>query len=135
MTCNIEANKKIRKSFPPSYPVMKIRDDRLYLCKNGGEYQTFEAYCQNVWDMTATHARRLMSSVKVIGNIEPIGLIPVTESQARPLARLPPEQQPVAWQKAVETAPAGKVTAAHVQGIKNPCAQCSRGILWNLSCT
>jgi hypothetical protein len=44
-----------------------------------------------------------------------LGKIP--ERQLRPLARLEPEQQKEAWQKAVETAPNGKVTADHVYKI------------------
>lgn len=41
----------------------------------------------------------------------------IPERQLRPLARLEPEKQKEAWQKAVETAPEGKVTAAHVYKI------------------
>ena len=43
-----------------------------------------------------------------------VGILPRTESQARPLISLPPDEQIAAWQEAVETAPNGKVTAAHV---------------------
>lgn len=108
----------IRKNLTAFYEVgqalMAIRDKRLYLCKNGGEYQTFEAYCQGVWDMSRIHAWRLMEATETRENLLPIGNMPVTESQARPLSKLEPEQQRQAWQKAVETAPEGKVTAAHV---------------------
>ena len=38
--------------------------------------------------------------------------MPTTESQCRPLTKLAPDKQRIAWQQAVETAPAGKVTAA-----------------------
>jgi len=40
----------------------------------------------------------------------------IPESQLRPLTKLrnKPDQQREAWQKVVETAPEGKVTAAHV---------------------
>ena len=41
-----------------------------------------------------------------------LGTIP--ETHLRPLAKLPPEKQKEAYQQAVETAPKGKVTAAHV---------------------
>lgn len=41
----------------------------------------------------------------------------IPEGQLRPLARLEPEQQKEAWQRAVETAPNGKVTADHVYKI------------------
>lgn len=40
--------------------------------------------------------------------------MPETESQARPLANLEPEQQREAWKKAVETVPEGKVIAAQI---------------------
>lgn len=42
-----------------------------------------------------------------------VGEIP--EKHLRPLAALEPDAQRVAWQQAVETAPNGKVTAAHVE--------------------
>ena len=45
--------------------------------------------------------------------------VQIPERQIRPLTRLndDPEKQRVAWQKAVETAPEGKVTAAHVRKV------------------
>lgn len=50
-------------------------------------------------------------------NVEKQDLIP--ESHLRPLTKLRdnPEQQREAWQKAVETAPDGKITAAHVSKV------------------
>jgi hypothetical protein len=44
-----------------------------------------------------------------------LGTIP--EGQLRPLSKLEPDQQRQAWQKAIETAPEGKVTAAHVSKV------------------
>jgi hypothetical protein len=41
----------------------------------------------------------------------------IPEGQLRPLSKLEPDQQRTAWQKAVSTAPDGKVTAAHVSKI------------------
>jgi phage N-6-adenine-methyltransferase len=41
----------------------------------------------------------------------------IPERHLRPLAQLQPAQQAEAWQRAVETAPEGKVTAAHVQAV------------------
>lgn len=40
---------------------------------------------------------------------------PIPESQLRPLAQVAPEDQPVIYQLAKETAPDGKLTAAHVE--------------------
>lgn len=40
--------------------------------------------------------------------------LPATESQARPLTKLPPEEQSAAWQKAVETAPTHYFSSASI---------------------
>lgn len=94
--------------------LLAIRDARLYRKHN----PTFEGYCQERWQMQRAHAYRLIDAAEVVGNLSPIGdIVPATESQARPLTQLPPEVQPVIWQRAVETAPNGKITAAHVQNV------------------
>jgi ParB family chromosome partitioning protein len=69
--------------------------------------------------MVSRQANRLIAAAQVTTNLRPIGLIPATESQARPLTTLEPEAQREVWQRAVETAPNGKVTAAHVQTVVN----------------
>jgi len=50
---------------------------------------TFEEYCRERWDFAANYARRLIHSCLTVENIKsvPIGTIPTTESQTRPLAR------------------------------------------------
>jgi len=53
----------------------------------------------------------------VAENLTTIVVKPINEAQARPLTKLPPEQQKEAFQKAVETAPEGKVTAKHVEKV------------------
>jgi hypothetical protein len=95
----------------------EIRDSRLYREAHG----TFEDYCHQRWQMERRHAYRLMDAATVVANVSnwthdeaPPPTVPATESQARPLAKLEPEQQRAAWKEAVETAPEGKVTAAHV---------------------
>jgi hypothetical protein len=59
---------------------------------------------QNINDSTKSNCTMVQS-----------GTIP--ERQLRPLSKLQPEQQRIAWQKAVDTAPDGKVTAAIVSRI------------------
>lgn len=51
--------------------------------------------------------------------ISPTGENQIPERQLRPLTKLrdDPEKQKEAWQKAVDTAPDGKVTAAHVASV------------------
>lgn len=102
--------------------LLAIRDGRLYRAQFG----TFEEYCAVRWGITRKHGNKLIAAAEVVNNISangvelhnsssPIGVIPSTESQARPLTKLEPEEQPIVWQRAVDTAPNGKITAAHVQ--------------------
>jgi hypothetical protein len=96
--------------------LMEIRDRGFYRDVLG--FETFEAYCKDRWDFSRSYAYRLMDSANVIEIVSPIGDIkPTTESQCRALIRLEPQQQREAWQRAVDTAPKGKVTAAHVQKV------------------
>lgn len=91
-----------------------IRDSRLYRDTHG----TFEEYCREKWGVSRVHAFRVIEAASVAENLLPIGnILPTTESQARPLTRLSPADQVAAWQVAVETAPNGKVTAAHVEEV------------------
>jgi DNA modification methylase len=92
-----------------------IRDARLYRASHA----TFEEYCQERWQMARQTAYQYIGAAAVVENVRNCGHLPATESQARPLTSLAPEQQPVAWQRSVETAPNGKPTAAHVQSVVN----------------
>lgn len=109
----------IQKNIGAFYEVgralMEIRDKNYYSAVLG--YDTFEAYCKERWDFTRDYAYKLISSSSVVDNVDNCIQKPATESQTRPLAKLEPAQQREAWQKAVETAPEGKVTAAHVYKI------------------
>lgn len=110
-------NRNLQSFYEVGHALMKIRDDRLYQHKNGGQYQTFEDYCRGVWDMSRPRAYQLIDAAEVKTNLSTVVDIPIPERQIRPLTRLEPEKQREAWQKAVETAPEGKVTAAHVQKV------------------
>jgi len=112
-------HKNLQAFYAVGRALMDIRDKELYLIKNGGEYQTFEAYCKGIWDFSRSRAYQLMESVEVRDNLlTQTTLEPANEKQQiRTLAKLGPDQQREAWQRAVETAPDGKVTAAHVYKI------------------
>lgn len=110
----------IRRNLQSFYEVgralMEIRDSGLYRDVLG--FDTFEAYCRERWDFNSSRARQLIMSVEAIENVKSVTTVtPNNERQTRPLARLEPDQQREAWAKAVETAPDGKITAAHVQKI------------------
>jgi hypothetical protein len=91
-----------------------IRDGRLY--QKG--YRTFEEYCSRRWDLARGTAYQYIRAAGVVDNVRgaaPGGAVPANEAQARPLTPLTAAQQQQAWRVAVETAPGGRVTAAHVQ--------------------
>lgn len=95
--------------------LMEIRDSRLYRNTHG----TFEDYCLGKWGWTRMRASQLIEAAQIAVNvnhglqIEP----PANERQARELAVIEPEHQPAVWQRAVETAPEGKITARHVSEV------------------
>jgi len=94
--------------------LLAIRDARLYR----RDYSTFEDYCRQRWGMSKPQAIRLIQAAEVTENLVPMGTIfPTNERQARPLAQLPAEEQAAAWQQVVDTAPDGKITAAHVENV------------------
>lgn len=98
--------------------LMEIRDGRLYRA----EHDTFEDYCRDRWGMVASRARQLIGAAQVVSNLSVTNVTPVlpaNEAQARPLTGLPPEYQIEVWEAAVDTAPNGKPTAAHVQDVVN----------------
>lgn len=76
---------------------MAIRDGRLYR----KSYGTFEDYCRERWGWSKRHCDRLIGAAEISRDLGPIG--PTTESQARPLTKLPPEQRSEAWPYHPET--------------------------------
>lgn len=115
-----ELENTIKKNIGAFYEVgralMEIRDRGLY--KDVLGFETFEAYCKGRWDFSRRHAYRFIEAVEVIGHVsESDTKPPINLEQTRPLSKLEPAQQREAWQKAVETAPEGKVTAAHVSKV------------------
>jgi hypothetical protein len=90
--------------------LLEIRDSRLYRIEHG----TFEEYCKGKWGMSRFHAYNLINGSKATKNVDHGQHKPTTERQARPLTKLPPEDQPKAWQKAVEIAGNEQPTAKQV---------------------
>jgi hypothetical protein len=91
--------------------LLKIRENRLYRLRHG----TFEDYCRERWGMSRVHAHRMIEASQVVSNLLPIGnTAPFNEAQARPLARLTPEEQREAWSAAMKKAENGLVRAKQV---------------------
>ena len=79
-------------------------------------YSSWRECGQVEFGFKQSHIYRLLDAAEVERNISPNGeKLQIAESQARPLTALSPEAQREVWAAAVETAPNGKVTAAHVQ--------------------
>ena len=89
-----------------------IRDSRLYREK----YSTFEEYCLAEWEISDRYARNVRSAADVVDVLQEkqFMVLPASESQARPLTKLPREEWSAAWEEVVGTAPSGRVTANHV---------------------
>lgn len=91
--------------------LLEIRDSRLYR----QNFPTFEAYCRDRWGMVRQQANRLIQAAEVAENLEPMGSIPKTERQARPLTRLEPELQREVWTAVVDSMPVEQITAKVVE--------------------
>lgn len=119
-----------------------IRDGKLYKA----DHATFEDYCKERWGWTRVRAYQLIDAAAVVDNVA--GLIsdnsrmrdslkfmgetvkmmsdvnnclhrPATESQARPLTKLPADEQADAWEEVVaESEQTGeKITAKKVEAV------------------
>ena len=91
----------------------EIREHRLYR----ETHDAFEVYCRERWEMTHRRANQLILAAEIVSNLGTIVPKPSSESVVRPLSSLNPVQQQEAWQRAVESSPNGKPTAAHVASI------------------
>jgi hypothetical protein len=106
----------------------KIRDGKLYR----GSHKTFKAYCEERFDFTPQYALQICKSAEVIEEIQKsetiVSLLPTNEAQARPLSRLPKEEQAPAWKEAVDRSK-GKPTAKVVEQVveERTAGECPKG--------
>lgn len=92
----------------------KIRDEGWYK----ESHETFEEYCRQKWDISRPRAYQLIGAVEVVDNLSTGGRhAPETEKQIRPLTKLKPEQQRVAWEKVIEETEGGRITEKAVSTI------------------
>jgi hypothetical protein len=72
----------------------EIREDYLYKIKSG----TFENYINVQWDMSRSHAYRMISAAQVIKCLSPFGdKLPINEAQARPLTTMESSEMITVW--------------------------------------
>ena len=110
---NIE--NKLQAFYDVGEALNEIRESRLYRAEHG----TFAEYVQAKWGFARQHAYRLIASSKVLDNIEPTDeqREHLRETHLRPLATLPDEEQKQAFNEAIQTAPGGQLTQAHVREV------------------
>ncbi|MCC5623643.1 hypothetical protein [Nostoc sp. CHAB 5715] len=123
-----------RAFFEAGKALAELRDRRLYR----STHKTFEEYCRDRFSYTYRHVNYLIAGCLIVDNIkmgtnssqnesqDEMGtnssqILPTSEVQVRPLAKLEPQQQPEAWQHAVEQAggkvPSGRIVKDVVQRI------------------
>ena len=114
--------------------LLEIRDRRLYR----QDFFSFEEYCQSRFTLTRRSVDYLIVASSVVNNllrtkennqVRTNGsqvlsfVLPTSERQVRPLAKLEPEKQVEVWHKAVEIAggkvPSGKIVKNLVDQIKS----------------
>ncbi|WP_414569428.1 hypothetical protein [Nostoc sp. CCY 9925] len=136
-----------RAFFEAGKALAELRDRRLYR----STHRTFEEYCKDRFSYTYRHVNYLIAGSVIVDNIkmgtnssqneqvdemgtnssqneqvEEMGtissqILPTSEVQVRPLAKLEPQQQHQAWQRAVKQAggkvPSGRIVKDIVQTI------------------
>jgi hypothetical protein len=97
--------------------LLRIREGRLYR----DQYDSFETYCLEKWEMSGRRAHQLVDSAKVMQNLgaEQIVQLPKSEAVTRELAKVPQEKQQAVWEKALELHK-GKPTADDVRRVAFP---------------
>lgn len=98
----------------------EIREKRLYR----SQHRSFEQYCQDRWDFTASRGRQLMAAVQAIASLPEGAPKPANAAQATALADVDPEQRAEVWERATREADDGgrPVTAADVRRAAEPVA-------------
>jgi hypothetical protein len=123
-----------RAFFEAGKALAELRDRRLYR----STHKTFEEYCRERFSYTYRHVNYLIAGCLIVDNIkmgtnssqnksqDEMGtnssqILPTSEVQVRPLAKLEPQQQQEVWQQAVEQAggkvPSGRIVKNVVQRI------------------
>lgn len=81
-------------------------------------YNSWRACVVAEFEQSKTHLYRQLEAARIEREISPFGEIGrIPEGQLRPLSQLDPPQKVEAWTHAVETAPNGRPTAAHVKSV------------------
>jgi phage-related protein len=91
-----------------------IRDNRLY---RGADDTMFEDYVERRWKMTKAHAYRFIKAAECWENVSKLEtpVLPVSESQVRPMTSLKPSQRQKVWREVVKITKGEQPTAEQVE--------------------
>jgi len=94
--------------------LLAIRDDRLYR----QDFGSFEEYVEERWGFSRQRAYQLLTAAEVALNLSTtVDIKGLNERQARELTQLSKDDQVVVYRLAKSTAPAGRVTARHLENL------------------
>ena len=93
--------------------LIEIRDSKLYLI----EHKTFSDYCKSKWKFSCRFAQMQMAGAKIAAGLSDANNCspPRSESQLRPLLKVPPEQRVAVWVRANELSNGMQPTSRHVR--------------------
>lgn len=93
----------VRASVEMAKALLEIRSQQLYRAA----YRTFEEYCRVRWGIADRYARLLMNYAETVDRLGIEGSTVPGEFAMRPIAALPAEEQPKAWEAAKQITPPG----------------------------
>ncbi len=124
-SARLHLEKKVERAFyEAGMALMELRNRRLYR----STHATFEEYCRDRFDYTRRRPYQLIEAAEIYDNLSEkcvkfLHILPTKEGQVQPLTQLDREEQPLAWETAVEEAggkvPTGRIVKDVVRRIKD----------------
>ncbi len=121
----LHLERKVERAFyEAGMALMELRERRLYR----STHATFEDYCRERFDYTRRRPYQLIEAALIYDNLSEkcvkfLHILPTKEGQVQPLTQLDREEQPLAWETAVEEAggkvPTGRIVKEVVRRIKD----------------
>lgn len=112
-SCEETISDGLGKFYAVGKALLTIRDERLYRAK----YSSFEEYSRERWGMRRRSADRFIAAKRIVDQLSSSSVIPSTESQIRPLIKVPEDKISEIWEQAIANAGHGRVTARHVDAV------------------
>lgn len=107
--CEQKIREGIKSFLEIGHALKDIQEKKLYRLK----YNTFEMYCEKVWELSKTRAYQLIAQCNTMLSlstiVDEIDLENITESQIRPLAKFDPEVQKEIWQSVLDETQGKKI--------------------------